>query len=345
MKRSATRRTFLRADVGGVLGGSALVGGASRAVAADTVTLSGTVVAKSGAAVQNDEINTYWDDVNRNVRTDGEGYFEMEVPKNRNYTLSYYKADSWSDLEATKNGAPHIYEFEGTFVGEDDTHIGELVLPEAHIVDLRVLKPDGEPLMGAKPDYRYSGWGANPGRLSLNTDGYAVIDDASFTGLELARFGTVEVEPPAGDEYEDRTYKHQFSIDGPTEVVATVDPEGVEWSVGEAGETTPKGTTAGTTGEQTTRATTSDRTSRSTAGKSTTEPRTTRDDPATTAGRRGTQRGTGQANRTTTQSRRGFFSNGPGESDLEMLNDPFMLTVGGFVLSAVGIVHQLVRGY
>jgi hypothetical protein len=342
MKRAATRRTFLRAGVGGVLGGASLVGGVSRAVAADTVTLSGTVVAKSGAKVQNDEINTYWDDVYRNVRTDGDGYFEMEVPKNRNYTLSYYKADSRSDLEAAKNGAPHIYEFEGTFVGEEDKDIGELVLPEADIVDLRVLKPNGEPLMGAKPDYRYSGWGANPSRLSLNTDGYTVIDGASFTGLELADFGTAEVEPPAGDEYEDRTYKHQFSIDGPTEVIATVDSEGVEWSVGEADETTPKGTTATT--DETTSDTTSETTGRGTTPASPTDSPTTREVPATATTSRGTRRGNRTAG-STTESKRGFFSNGPGESDLEMLNDPFVLTVGGFVLSAAGIVHQLVRGY
>lgn len=41
---------------------------------------------------------------------------------------------------------------------------------------------------------------------------------------------------------------------------------------------------------------------------------------------------------------RGFFSNS-GDSTLEPLGDPFVLTVGGFVLSVAGIVYQLVSGH
>jgi outer membrane protein assembly factor BamB len=40
---------------------------------------------------------------------------------------------------------------------------------------------------------------------------------------------------------------------------------------------------------------------------------------------------------------RGFFANGSGSS-FEFLNNPFVLTVGGFFLSILGIVYQLIKG-
>jgi hypothetical protein len=40
---------------------------------------------------------------------------------------------------------------------------------------------------------------------------------------------------------------------------------------------------------------------------------------------------------------RGFFTNG-GESSFGILNNPLVLTMGGFFLSVLGIVYQLVEG-
>lgn len=342
MNQTPTRRRFLRAGVAGTLASASLVGSARPVAAADTVTLSGTVTAENGAKIRNDEINASGAGTFENVRTDNSGNFEIDVPQHGNYTLAYYKADSRSDFEGTKNGATHIYEFDSYSVGGEDEDVGELVLPKAHIVDLRVLKPSGEPLMGADPDYRYNGWGGNPGRTSLNTDGYTVIKGASFTGAEFAGHVTAEVEPPAGDEYADRTYDRRVTVEGPTEIVATIDSSGATWEVNRAGEKTTEvtETTAQTTTEATTRTPTSTptptrTTTESGSTRTTTEPSSTTTTPTTTI----------EAGNETAAPDRGFFSNDADAEDLEMLNDPFVLTVGGFVLSAAGIAHQMLRGY
>lgn len=41
---------------------------------------------------------------------------------------------------------------------------------------------------------------------------------------------------------------------------------------------------------------------------------------------------------------RGFLTNGSGDQSMGVLDDPVLLTVGGFLLSVMGIAHQLLRG-
>ncbi|MFC7079123.1 hypothetical protein [Halorussus caseinilyticus] len=264
----------------------------------------------------------------------------MEVPASGEYKLGYYNDASNIESGDTRNGSPHIFNLGKQYVGTDPVDIGVVTLPRAYPVDLRVLKPSGEPLMGARTDYRHSGWGASGRLLALNTEGYTVIDGATHTGLEFAEHVTAEVKPPAGDEYDDGTYKHTVTVDRPTELTVTIGADGAKWQV-ERGE---RGTTETTTDSGTTATTTRERTTRETTSRRTTPPgtaQTTREVPVNATTRRGTREG----NESSAKSERGFFSNGTGTSDLEMLNDPFVLTVGGFVLSAAGIAHQLVRGY
>lgn len=321
---------------GGGLLGTQLVGAAH---AAETTTISGTIVAKSGARIQQDEIEISGGGDFHSVNTDNEGRFEAEVPTNGDYRLAFYKADSRSDFEAVKNGAPHIYSFGYTSVGESPKDLGTIELPRAHLVDLRILKSSGEPFLGAQPGFRHDGWGENPSRVAINTEGYTVIEGATFTGAEFANEVTLEVEPPAGERYSSRTYTYPISVDEPMTVTAVLDSSGVDWTAQTTaaftGETPEQTTTA--TAETTTTTTAEQTTTIETTTASTTQS-TPATQPTTTTTRNTTQS-------TTTTASRGFLSNDGPDSDVSILTNPFYLTVGGFVLSVSGIAHQMLRGY
>lgn len=76
----------------------------------------------------------------------------------------------------------------------------------------------------------------------------------------------------------------------------------------------------------------------------TSEPQTTPSQPTTqTPSSTSTEGPTATPTPTDDDFERGFFTNG-GESSFVFLNNPFVLTVGGFLLSVFGIVYQLVEG-
>lgn len=330
MTPASSRRQFLT-TAGVALVGTGCIGTAG---AAETTTISGQITAQSGADIVNDEIEISGAGDFTGTRTDSSGYFEKEVPVDNTYRLAFYKADSSSDFEAVKNGAPHIYFLGHHSVGDSPTDIGTIELPHAHIVDFRVLKPNGEPLLGSSPDYRHDGWGANGSRLAINTEGFTVVKGASFTGAEFASNVTLEVEPPVGDEYEAQKYTRRITVDEPMTATVVIDADGAEWDV----QTTAsfKGTTPATTSTVETTKTTTESTTSNPTTATTTRQKTTKQ--GTTTVQNATQS-------TTTASSRGFLSNDGPNSDVSFLTDPFYLTVGGFVLSVSGIAHQMLRGY
>lgn len=335
MTLSSSRRQFLT-TAGVALAGAGRIGTAS---AAETTTISGQITAESGAGIVNDEIEISGAGDFTGTRTDSSGYFEKEVPVDNTYRLAFYKADSSSDFEAVKNGAPHIYFLGYHSVGDSPTDIGTIELPRAHIVDFRVLKPNGEPLLGSSPDFRHNGWGANGSRLAIDTEGFTVIKGASFTGAEFASNVTLEVEPPVGDEYESQKYTRQITVDEPMTATVIIDADGAKWDVQ---------TTASFNGATPTKTSTVESTTVETP-TTTTEPATTSPTTASTTRSKPTEQSTTTARNTTqsstTTTSRGFLSNDGPDADVSVLTDPLYLTVGGFVLSVSGIAHQMLRGY
>ncbi|WP_042661728.1 hypothetical protein [Haloferax sp. ATB1] len=330
MNDQPTRRSFLRAGVAGGVTASVVAAGAGSASAAERTTVSGKIVAKSGATASNDEINAagagYF-----TTRTDREGKFEIEVRTNSQYELCFYKADSRSDLEPTKDGVPHVYMFEEIRVGTQPVDLGDVLVPTADLVDVRAVKPDGEPLLGGVAQIRDDGFGTNPGRVYIDDDGYAVIEGSDVSGFEVVGDVTVEVEPPRHGDYPDATYSYPLSVDGPTTVTATVSKNGVSWDAsdgvtGSDGEMPP----ATQTPEPTT-----------TTPEPTTESEHSTDESGSPSG---TTTPASQNASTPATPSRGFLSNGASTEELDALIDPFVLTVGGFLLSVLGIAHNLVRG-
>ncbi|KTG30332.1 hypothetical protein [Haloferax profundi] len=294
--------------------------------------MTGQVVAESGANCVNDEINLRGGEFFGNTRSTDNGYFEIEVPENNRYEIAYYKGESGNDFAAIKNGAPHIYTLGEHFVGESETDLGTLTLPQAHIVDFRILDQEGEPVRTADPGYRFDGYGDNPRRTTLNADGYTVIEGASFTGAEFAEYVTCSVN---------RNYTKTVNVNGPVEVTATVKSSGVSWDISES-ETAQTNTATPTK----TPTATPTETPQETATPTKTPATTTTAVPQTRTAE--TAAPTTTPNTTTPTEEppsRGFFSNGVGEDEaMAFMNDPFSLTLGGFALSVGGIIHQLLRG-
>lgn len=348
MNAVSTRRSFLKTGVAGTLGGASVVG-RSRAAAVETSILSGRIVPENGASIGDDQVQAHSRNSSEHFRTDNDGRFEVELESNTEYQLGYYRSDSGTQLAPRKKGVPHVYNLSSAYLGSDDKDLGEMVLPQAHLIDLRVLNGNDEPLYGSKMTYRHSGWGGGNSYLSLTEQGYAILEGASFTGVELAQQARVEVEPPQRTSHGDTTFKRRSSISGPTEFVVRIDDSGATWKVqeGDGPETTQATSETTQRTSETTRATDKTTNQKTTTQSQSPSGTTTVGGTTSTSPSDGTSGPGNQTETTTTtvQSQRGFFSNGQEASDLDVLNDPFSLTVAGFVLSAAGIAHQLVRGY
>lgn len=310
MQAAWSRRTYLKTGALVGLGTAALAGMSRSSAAAETATLLGTVTAGSGATIADDYIKVYGGNTLKSTRVDKFGQFRIEVPTNATYDLTLYKAGHRDTFEATKDGVPHIYEFGEYSVGEESKNVGELVTPRAYVVDFRVLDDDGQPLLEVEPRYIHDGWATPRRPISVNDEGYVVIEGASFTGAEFADHVTLEVD-------DDR---ERVSVDGPTTVTAVVGSSGVDWTVERNDPTV-------TTESDENAVQTLDRTetpypgpaTRSSDGESTTNP-------------------TASATET---PRPGSASNEG--ADGGAIGNPFYLAVGGAALSAVGIVYGLVR--
>lgn len=263
--------------------------------------------------------------------TDGDGTFEQRVSADSTYRLGFYKY-KYGPKYDEPNGVPHVCSLGEFSVQGGETDLGTVSVPRAHLVEVRTLDADGDPVGNAKADLNAQGeagdyWGTGPGTMRTNNDGYVVVDGGAYSGIELAGSVELTVSIPNGDGGSTQ-YSKTIYVDEPLSMVAQT---GEGMTVARPGET-PTATT-----ETTARSTT-------TARKSGTAESTTagRDDGAT-------NRSTSDEPRRVAEdadavASRGFFSNDASGDELELLSDPFTLTVGGFVLSAGGIAHQLIRG-
>lgn len=314
------RRQFLQQGGIGVAGLTATTG---IATAAD-VTIRGQVVDYTGAPVARRRIavdEQRRDGIFRYVVTDADGVFSTDVNPKQTYSLGLYKSANRKLHAPELNGVPHIEGLGEHYVGSNDTDLGTLEVPRGYEVDVLVLDRDGTPVEDADVDFRDgSGFGAHARILTTNSDGYLVIEDASFTGFEAAGLTTVSVSL-ASDDSESTEYSDRFQITEPV-TIRVQEGAGMSMEAGATGDADPIETATATP------------TTTSTP-QSTSQTRT-----ATSAG----QTDAATATATSGAAQRGFLRNGENADDLGGLADPLVLTVGGFALSVAGIVHQLVRG-
>jgi hypothetical protein len=314
-----TRRGFLRVAGGTALGCGAVTVGTARAA---TVEATGRLLAHDGTPVAGRRVVNYYES-SFDTYTDSDGYYSAQVDAGARVGRTLYKQSRGQRLAPVQNGVPHIYNAPAQRV-PDDGDLGEFVLPEASVVHMRALTADGDPVRGANAGARHGGAGIGSSAAQTRSDGYAYIGEGEADGIELA--GPVKLSMSLPTRNGEMSYSTETTVSAETTA---------RFRVGDGatvGEPTPESDAASTVGTEA--AATEEATATDTAETAV----RTADATATP-----TSAGTGAATGTP-GVRRGFISNGAGADDLGPLNDPFVLTVGGFALSVAGIAHNLVRG-
>lgn len=315
-----TRRGFLRVAGGTALGCGAVAVGTARAA---TVEATGRLTAHDGTPVAGRRVVNYYES-SFDTYTDADGYYSAQVDTGARMRPTLYKQSRGERLDPVQNGIPHLYATPAQTV-PDDGDLGEYVLPDAHVVHLRALTADGDPVRGANAGAEHGGAGLGSSAATTRSDGYAYIGEGKADGIELA--GAVEISMSLPTKNGEISYSTETTVSGETTV---------RFRVGEGatvGEPTPESDAASTVGTE----------GAATDGTTTTEAAETavRTADATATSSPTTQTATATS---TPGPSRGFISNGANADDLGPLDDPFVLTVGGFALSVAGIAHNLVRG-
>lgn len=320
------RRAFLHAS-GLSLVSSGIVGGANAASAEDVVTLSGSVESHDGSPVPGWQVFI-------SSRGDFHDYFELNdsgtfsaiVSPNTKYHLGFYKSPEGGYPAPVRSSVPHIEGLGEVTMGSRDVDIGTKTLSKAYPVDIRALDDGGEPAISAQIHFYSDGYGPGYRNTFVNEDGYYTIQEADFTGVDLA--GSVTVDVTFGEEQ----YDGQTFVTSPMTAVAQRG-QGITFEQNFRTETSR--TTESTT-------TTSERTTTKTKTPTTTQQATANPPPSTDV-HSATTDSTQSVERDAAEIR-GFFTNDGSSERLDLLSNPLHLTVGGFILSVFGVVLELMRG-
>lgn len=288
----------------------------SRVTATQSRSVTGKVVDYSGSPVAGRAV--YWDDYHP---TDSDGRFEFSVEQ-EGIKLGFYKKESMQLHAPVKNNVPHIAGLGDYTIEEGGADLGEIQLPKAYTVDLRALNESGDPATNAEFGFGSGGFGSSSHWLDVNESGYLQLKNADFTGIELAGPASVTIKVPRdGPDSGMISYDKSLVVDSDKTVTARI---------GEGISVEDSQSSMGTT-------TTNDE---STSSDSTTEAANTADETSTVTSTTGTTAST----TTTNRPQRGLFSNGDSAVSRNAATDPFVITVGGFMLSVAGLAHNLLRG-
>lgn len=332
------RRRFLSTVGAGMLAGAGRVAGMS---ASSEATLRAQVVDYKGDPVPHRRVKLgSKSDSGYQLTTDGKGRFTQEVQPDTIYRIGFYRYET-GHTPSEPNGVPLVSSLGRHTTGEGETDLGRLQLDEAQLIEVLALDSDGNPVGGAKAHLTAHGsggdyWRVRSSSLLTNYEGYVVVEGAPYTGLELVGRVDLSISIPNG-EGGAMQYSREFDVQEPLHITAQVG-EGLvfepldEWS--------EENSTSETTTQQTT-TTTTEQTESTT--KTTTQQTTTKQTTTTTTEQTDSRTETTSETETQDEVSRGFFSNENPETEYEFLSDPFFLTFGGFALSILGVLHNMVR--
>lgn len=194
-----------------------------------TRTISGTITTHGGTPAHNDTVLAAPVEGDGNptiARTDDDGAFDLEVPKDEQYDLVYRAGEPWTLDRSTGEGRPAFAGLERVTADEDRTL--EATLPAASRFDLAVVDDRGEPVPNATVSFGHHaadvsvgarGETDEAGRLRVEGDGDG--DGDGETGIALGGRLSYAVQAPAEGPYVNETVSGAVVVDGPT--VATVE--------------------------------------------------------------------------------------------------------------------------
>lgn len=179
------------------------------------VTVSGSVDYANGENVTGYSMGLFGDGGDSRL-TDENGTFDLFPRPNQTYPLGFKQTDGdGGQPDFPKDGRPDLHAFRIVEVGAEDQNVGDLTLPEGHLVNITVENASGEPVPDAAVDINaISGFAGpyHPGTTS--GDGKVVLNGSEAPGVEVN--GTLRVQVRQTGPYASNA--SIYEVDGDREV-------------------------------------------------------------------------------------------------------------------------------
>ena len=211
---SPNRRRFCAAGAL-VLSTPTIVGSAS---AQSQIEVAGTIRSEVEADVGGVEFrlqNISNDRVRSKTTVAASGKIDLTLPETGEYRVTIF------DLSVDNNRIPVVYSFNNVFIN-DDSDIGEFVIPETYQTEIRFVSEDDNPIKDLPVNFRAeNGTGLPPGAFTTDADGYVKYPGASERGVELSSPTTIEIQPSSTPAEETQKIQTVF-VTEPTEFEYTI---------------------------------------------------------------------------------------------------------------------------
>ncbi|WP_435065508.1 dockerin type I domain-containing protein [Halobaculum sp. EA56] len=225
----------------------------------EQTTVSGRVVYPDNSTNANDAVVTFAGGLETDA-TDSDGRFELMTPNSDRVDVTFYQGEFWvpesnSSEIAPRDGVVDLYSIARVNTTDGDVHLGNVSLPDGHVVNVTVVDESGNPVQNATIDVSHiSPDGANGGIGEIPSDAEGQLhfgdqEGENFTtppGIELSGNVSVEVAPPANaTRFENRTYTRNLTVTGERNLTVVLNETTLEPTL-RAGSATvpPNGTTS-----------------------------------------------------------------------------------------------------
>ncbi|ELZ11974.1 CARDB domain-containing protein [Halovivax asiaticus JCM 14624] len=148
--------------------------------------------------------------------TDENGAFHTMFTEPGTYSLGYNQRVQRETNTPERDGSPDIYSLDPVEVGDEVLELGTIELPDAHVLDVRVVDDAGTPIAGAPVNFLHrDSWEIGRGQQT-NADGYFQYENLDVTGIELHGAVRIQVwEPGVDPEPGNYAAQRQIELDGP----------------------------------------------------------------------------------------------------------------------------------
>jgi len=222
MGNRSTRRSFI-SGIGAA--GALAVGSTGLASASSSFTLERQFLDYRGNPIPHATINAayfYRDESGSltlerfNTQTDAEGWIQRQLPAGGGrLSGAFYKSSESAYLAPRLDGVPHIHILDAERVDDEGTDSGAVQLPEAHTLDARAVfagRPggveDATPRFGSLRSGGY--WASGYSYTTTDADGYMKLNNADFTGVEMAGRTKLWMYAPTFEAYEEQQ-QHDYA--------------------------------------------------------------------------------------------------------------------------------------
>lgn len=204
----------------------------------DRVTYSADLTEADGDAAVDDDVVAYALDSPRitETATDTTGNFSLTAEgANDSYLLGYYQGDfdNPSAEFMARDGSPDVQAL-GIVNATNSSDLGDVTLPEAHVLNVTVVDESGAPVSNAEVnvlDFRIRDGEGEYVPFSAETDADGRLVVAGRPGIEVVGDVQVGASPPDGTtRFAGSNYTEVIDVQSDTGVTVTLDSEGASVS-------------------------------------------------------------------------------------------------------------------